>query len=221
MRIKISILFFTFLILISISSGLLYASGRGFYMPLVTGSIDYDLYDSHVNYLGIGYAYDSNIKSNRSFNYRLNVGFTYFQHNFHYDESVDYNQATQTAEYRPRSGMHQRARLVSDHSFGLSVVKNSVYKYWLGPALRLGFIGIDDLGMSLGAGFTLIGLNFNIGSKFVIGFEAGYMFDKDIFFNNMRTITYYDGVNHYDEHFNSAQNHLFILKFSLFSTKPK
>ena len=197
-----------------------YASGRGFNIPIIFGNIDYDLYESNINYMGIGYIYDSNLKGSNKFNYRLNINFEYFQHEYHYDQFDEFDPITQTMIYVPRSGVHKRARFLSDHIFGFSIYNNSVFKYWLGPMLRLGLIGVEDLGVSMGIGITAAGMNFNLGSKFTIGIEIGYMYDRDMFFHSIRSITYYDGIKHYDKKIDSADNHLFILKFSLFSLKP-
>ena len=202
-------------ILILFYSSSLYASGRGFNIPISLGNMDYELYDSDVRYGGIGYIYDSNLAGNKLFNYRMNISFEYFEHLYSYYNFNIYNPQTGESSYYKVSGRHKVARLLSDHSFGLGIIKSSSFRYWISPNLRFGFIGADNLGMTIGTGITFFGLNFNIGSKVSLTFETSYLYNRDLFFEHISSRTYFNGLSNFEKETNTATSHLLLLKFSI------
>jgi hypothetical protein len=58
--------------------------------------------------------------------------------------------------------------------------------------VRVGVVNTDEVlgdGFVAGAGLTVLGLNFNMGPVFTLGLDAGYLFDVDIYDNDV-------GFNH-------------------------
>ena len=122
----VSFLVFCFVIIFSNS---LYAAGLGIAFRFSSGSVDYDLYDGDASHFGINFVFDSNVAKRSVFNYRLNAGVEFFEHE--YDVDYDYGYWYTGTEY------NEGIRIMTDHTFGFGIVKSRVVRLWLGPNLSL------------------------------------------------------------------------------------
>jgi hypothetical protein len=154
-----------------------YGSGLGIAVPAFFGTIDYDEYKCDVNNIGIDFILDTNVSKNSLFNYRLNAGIETFTHKYtdtYYDDFYD--------ELRKEKGSHTGIRIVTDHNFGFGIITDPSLRIWLGPNVRVGFVYTNSKpGISLGAGFTAVGANFNIGSILCLTLETGYLYSLDFY----------------------------------------
>jgi hypothetical protein len=185
----------------------LYAGGLGIAFPFGTGSTDYDIYEADASQFGINFVFDSNVAKRSVFNYRLNFGVEIFNHEYeydYYDYYWDY--------YVYGTGSVEGIKIVTDHTFGFGIVKTSVVRLWLGPNVRFGFIAADESsGISLGGGLTALGLNLNFGPVFTLGLEAGYLFNADIFFDD---VIYEDTYYSYESS-SAGLSNMFVAKLSI------
>ncbi len=185
----------------------LFAGGLGIAFPFGTGKTDYEIYEADASHFGINFVFDSNVAKNRVFNYRLNFGVEFFNHEYeydYYDYYWDYNTWG--------TGSVEGIKIVTDHTFGFGIVKTSVVRLWLGPNVRFGFIAADESsGISLGGGLTALGLNFNFGPVFTLGLEAGYLFNVDIFFDDV----IYEETYYYYESSSAGLSNMFVAKLSI------
>ena len=155
-----------------------YSSGIGIAVPAFFGTIDYDQYKCDVNNIGINFILDTNVSKDSFFNYRLNAGIEIFSHKYTDSYYNDYYE-----EIRQEKGTHTGLRIVTDHNFGFGIITNPSFRIWLGPNVRAGFVSVNEkIGISLGAGFTAIGANYNIGSLLTLSLEAGYLYSLDFYF---------------------------------------
>ena len=182
-------------------SSTLFAGGLGIAFPFGFGTTDYDWYEADANHFGINFVFDTNVAKRSVFNYRLNAGVEFFNHEYeqYYDDGY-------FSYYNYYS--HEGLRIVTDHTFGFGIVKSSVVRLWIGPNVRFGFLAGDEAGLTIGGGLTALGLNFNFGRVFTLGLEAGYLFNADLYFDSIDEIdTYYD----YDT-IDSGLNNMFVVK---------
>ena len=187
-------------------SSSLFAAGLGIAFPYGTGTTDYDIYEADASHFGINFVFDTNVAKQSVFNYRLNFGVEFYNHEYDYS-GYDYYYGY--SYYG--SGSVEGVKIVTDHNFGFGILKSRVVRLWLGPNVRVGFITGDDTGITLGAGLTALGLNLNFGPVFTLGLEAGYAFSADLYFDDV--IYEYNG--YYDESSNAGLNNLFVAKLSI------
>lgn len=184
-------------------SSSLFAGGLGIAFPFGFGTTDYDWYEADANHFGINFVFDTNVAKRSVFNYRLNFGVEFFNHEYDYGYSDPWGEYSYYYSYS-----HEGVRIVTDHAFGFGIVKSRVVRLWMGPNVRFGFLAGDEAGITLGGGITALGLNFNFGPVFTLGLEAGYLFNADIYFDSIDEIdTYYD----YDT-IDSGLNNMFVVK---------
>ena len=128
---------------------------------------DYSTFDEEfdADYRGFGFVLDTNVASNRVFNYRLNLGFK--QVDFEYmDIDVD------------MSGIS------IENTFGFSVFSNKALRIWIGPQINLNFLSGDDnwgddywtTGLGLG---IVSGINIHAGPVVSICFDLGWRHNKN------------------------------------------
>jgi len=206
---KKSILTMTVICLVILVCPSLYAGGLGIAFPYGVGSTDYDIYEADASHFGINFVFDSNVARDRVFNYRLNFGIEFFNHEYEYDYYDSYY-----GYYYWGTASNEGLRIITDHTFGFGILKSRVVRLWLGPTVRVGFVTGDDAsGISLGAGITALGLNFNFGSVFTLGLEAGYMFNADLYFDDV--IYEEDYYSYYDYGSSTGLNQMFVAKLSI------
>ena len=191
-----------------------YAAGLGIAFHSGFGQTTYNDFDADASQFGINFIFDTNVSKNNIFNYRLNFGIEFFNHDFTYEYSYyDYYYGMTFYDYY--DGSFDGLRIVTDHTFGFGIVKSSVIRLWMGPNVRLGFIAGDNAGITLGGGLTILGLNFNMGSVFTLALEAGYMFDADIYFDSIYNEIYnYNAGSWFEYNEDSGLNNLFVAKLS-------
>lgn len=208
----LSIFIFCFIIILSTS---LYAVGLGIAFPYGTGNTDYDIYDADASQIGINFIFDTNVAKQSVFNYRLNVGVEFFNHDWEY-EYYYYDYYYGYSSYDYLYGTNEGIRIVTDHTFGFGIVKSRVVRLWLGPTVRFGYITGDYAGITLGGGLTLLGLNFNMGPVFTLALEAGYLFDADIYFDGVEIDEYsYNAGTWVYESSDAGINNMFVAKLSI------
>lgn len=186
-------------------NGSVFAAGLGIAFPFGSGTTDYDLYEADASRFGINFVFDSNVANNRVFNYRLNAGVEFFTHDYEEEYYSSYY-----GYYDYYSYSNEGIRIVTDHTFGFGIVRTSVVRLWLGPTVRIGFVSEDESGITLGAGLTALGLNFNFGPVFTIGLEAGYLFNADLYFDDVA----YEEDYYYEDSSSTGLNQMFVVKLS-------
>ena len=63
-------------------SSTLFAGGLGIAFPFGFGTTDYDWYEADANHFGINFVFDTNVAKRSVFNYRLNAGVEFFNHEY-------------------------------------------------------------------------------------------------------------------------------------------
>ena len=187
---KLSICLFTLILCLFLLPLNSEAGGLGIFVPATFGNADFSGYSHEENHFGIGFLFDTNVAENHIFHYRLNAGLEFFEHTypeFVYDNTLMYYVESRTDAYA-------LMRIALDNTFGFAVLRTQVLRLWLGPQVRLGWILGDRSGVTLGAGLTLLGMNFNMGSVFTLSLEAGYRFAGNIYFDTVSDYSY-DGTS--------------------------
>ncbi|MEJ2545147.1 MAG: hypothetical protein P8Y99_13855 [Calditrichaceae bacterium] len=182
---KKALLFFLCLIFVFVMSNSIYAVGLGIYTPYAIGGTDYDDFSTDSDHFGIGFVFDTNVAKRSFFSYRLHVGYESFSHTTEYQYYYFGYWYWRTIDY-------EGSRLVIDNTFSFGLMRTRVVRLWLGPMVRVGVVNTDEVlgdGFVAGAGITVLGLNFNMGPVFTLGLDAGYLFDVDIYDNDV-------GFNH-------------------------
>ena len=124
---------------------------------------EFDVDSSHAN---ISFVYDSNpYAQNSNFAYRLNIGLESRELEDEFGDTLD------------------TGALVFDNTFSFTLTKNDKATFWLGPQIRVGFIGGEtdqkELGEALEASGFMFGLGVAIGTNIKtsdnvgIGLSAG------------------------------------------------
>jgi len=124
---------------------------------------EFDVDSSHAN---ISFVYDSNpYAQNSNFAYRLNIGLESRELEDEFGDTLD------------------TGALVFDNTFSFTLTKNDKATFWLGPQVRVGFIGGEtdqkELGEALEASGFMFGLGVAIGTNIKtsdnvgIGLSAG------------------------------------------------
>lgn len=160
------------------------AGGVGFYIPVHSGSGEWDFeesecwpwdcydWDGEVDVdtlnVGLGFVMDTAPADDRVLNYRLSIGIESFK-----------------AEL-PWSTDLSMAGLAINNTFGFKVFRSreGLVRLWLGPRIRLGFYygnydgdwfdeEADAFGAELGVA-PVVGANFNIGRRLTIAGTIGY-----------------------------------------------
>ena len=165
---KFKVFLLVFLLLVPISA--YSAIGVGLELGGGSGSFDENdvIGDTDVDsgYANISFVYDSNpYAENSSFAYRLNVGLE--SHNY----EDDFNVTMETGA------------LVFDNTFAFTVAKAGSANFWLGPQVRVGFMGgetdesylgdpIEISGAMFGLGIAL-GTNIKTSDKMGVSFSVG------------------------------------------------
>ncbi|MEJ2054621.1 MAG: hypothetical protein P8X42_11945 [Calditrichaceae bacterium] len=191
------------------------AAGLGISFPSAFGTTKYDNYDADASQFGINFIFDTNVARNSLFNYRLNFGVEFFNHDFSFEYEY-FNYDYYITDYATYSGTHEGIRIVADNTFGFGIVKSPVIRLWMGPNIRFGFIAGDETGITVGAGATILGLNFNMGRVFTLALEAGYLFDADIYFDSRYVEFYsYEAGTWVEDYSDTGINNLFTIKLSI------
>ncbi len=146
------------------------AVGNGFYMQMGSGTADWNAeddndrwrFDSDTSHFGAGYVMDTAAGSSRFFNYRLQLGYE------KYTDTIK----NSTSELKFNS-------FIIDQDFGFALVRNEAVRFWLGPELRIAFLGessdsYDTSLFGIGTG-PVIGIDFRTASNVTMGFKGGYL----------------------------------------------
>ncbi len=139
------------------------AIGFGGYAEYGHAEGESDLFpDSSTDRWGLGFALDTNLATDRVFNYRLTVGYQNGKRDFDGGGSIDTDGFTM------------------NHAFGFGVVRSPDFRFWLGPAVRLSLdvldwpvSGVDIVDISVGVGPEL-GLNWNSGKLMTLSTTLAY-----------------------------------------------
>ncbi len=140
------------------------AAGFGFYGSVGSGSGDwtyegYPSFDVDTTHQGVGFVFDTNVASDRLFNYQLNLGYDKFT----LDDSGD---------------KLELSGLIISNSFGFGIVRNEAFRLWLGPEIRLAWSSGSKTGYDydlFGIGFgPALGMNFNLPGQVTLGIKTGY-----------------------------------------------
>jgi hypothetical protein len=147
------------------------AGGIGLYIPYSVGqsieqTYSYDnllvsdvtFKDDVDNNFGIGFAYDSNLGKDKSFNYRLGL------------------------EYMPRkiNGSDEGVKYSVINTFGFSIFRADMVRVWAGPRINIGYDAYDKSGFSrngMEIGIApVVGVNVNFGDYFALSFDVDYKY---------------------------------------------
>lgn len=146
------------------------ALGNGFYVQLGSGTADWTAEDdfdrweftSDTSHFGVGYVLDTAAGTSRLFNYRLQLG---------YERYTDTIQDS-TSELQFDS-------FIIDQDFGFAMVRNNAFRFWIGPELRIAFLGESSDGYDtslFGVGLgPVVGLDFRTDANVSMGFKGGFM----------------------------------------------
>ncbi|MGD8939633.1 MAG: hypothetical protein PVJ72_09660 [Gammaproteobacteria bacterium] len=146
------------------------AVGNGFYVQLGSGNADWTeedyfnqwYFNSDTSHFGAGFVVDTAAGTNHLFNYRLQLG---------YEKYTDTVQNS-TAELQFDS-------FIIDQDFGFAMVRNNAYRFWLGPELRIAFLGESSEGYDtslFGVGLgPAVGIDFHTGPNVSMGFKGSYL----------------------------------------------
>jgi hypothetical protein len=200
----VSLIFFWFIF--SFSS--LYAVGLGLALPIGFGTTDYEQYKADAINGGINFVFDNNVAKRSIFNYRLNFGIEFCNHDYSYE--ISYYDPYSDSYYNQQYNKDRVViRIVTDHSLGFGIIRSSSIRLWMGPCLRIGFSYIpwDESGYTYGAGITPLGINFNMGEVFTLGLEIGYLYNVDSYSN---PIEYNE-----DGNISSGINNMVVFKLSI------
>ena len=168
------------------------AVGLGIYIPTVgsgTSTVkindeDYEIDGVDNSHFGFGFVLDTKVANPGVFNYRLHIGY----------ESFDLgNKGMVDLE-------DNFSRFSIDNTFGFAVLQSSVVRLWLGPQIRISYMGYsddyNDINM-IGFGFApVLGANFNMGRVFTLAPELGYRFS---IFAGTNSYSYEDFYGSYSE----------------------
>lgn len=158
------------------------AFGWGIYMPVGAGSAEVDVekdfpnmddnYDAELYGYGVGFVMDTAVAKDSTLNYRLNFGYEYSEYDY---EDVDME--------------HEFSRIILDNTLGFCLYQNAMYRFWMGPQLRLAYMwASDDLAYgnyrsvssdveAFGVGFApVFGVNVHIRENLSFCMDTGYRF---------------------------------------------
>jgi hypothetical protein len=141
----------------AIGFGAYFEYGNVFDATLEDDGFDFDYDEDH---FGAGLSVDTNVASDKLFNYRLDLGYQRVEQDFHSGPGLDGD------------------GLVLDNAFGFGVLRNENVRLWIGPGVRLSFDffdskGFDGFDFGIGAG-PVIGLNIHTGDLVSLGVTGGY-----------------------------------------------
>jgi hypothetical protein len=130
----------------------LYALGIGFYADFNSG-LTFGKYRNSHWAPGGGLIIDTNVAKDEIFNYRLELGYDWFNVSWFPGSSADYYFDT-------------CSKLSSNHYFGFGIIRNQNIRFWVGPQIEVsGLFGQGHNGIFGGVGFAM-GTNFNISDVF-------------------------------------------------------
>lgn len=168
---KVTCLFVASFVVLLLLAQNSFATSFGGYADVSGGSgeaerdSDYNAWDIDSNAVAFGFVLDTAPTNEKTFNYRLNVGF-----------------AKQDLE--DEFGIKLKSKGVyAENIFGFAFIKNETFRWWGGPLLRLGFYSgdtdtygfnseVDYVEVGIGA---VTGLNFKVGNAILapsIGFRV-------------------------------------------------
>jgi len=117
----------------------------------------------------IGFVWDTAVATDRLFNYRMAVGWEWFE------EHDEHSGLTE-----PVDGL-----LIQNH-FGAGIHRSKAARVWVGPEVDVGFYG-DEAPFGLGVGMAA-GVNFHVNDQMSVGFVLG-----------VRSMTYWEGLSDEDD----------------------
>jgi hypothetical protein len=130
----------------------LYALGIGFYGDFNSGLTVGKYLNSHWA-PGGGLIIDSNVSQDKIFNYRLELGYDWFNVSWFPGSSADYY-------------FDSCSKLSSNHYFGIGIIRTKDIRFWVGPNIEIsGLFGQGHNGIFGGLGFAM-GTNFHISDTF-------------------------------------------------------
>lgn len=167
---KISIAFSLVFVLVLFVATPVYSVGFGLFVNggKVEASWDGDFQntDTKGEHLDVGFALDTNLATDRLFNYRMELGKAYWE--------VD--------SFNNQGVKSEVDGLVLNQDFGFGGRISDSIRLWLGPELRLTYLNgdldgaaptdIDLFGLGFGAA---AGINFNFSSRLTLAAKAGYV----------------------------------------------
>ena len=148
----------------------IYAVGFGLFVnggeAKATWDGDFVNADSDGQHLDVGISLDTNLATDRLFNYRMELGRAYWE--------ID--------SFNNQGVKSELDGLVLNQDFGFGGRVSDSIRLWLGPELRLTYINgelntaaptdVDLFGLGFGA---VVGANFNFSSRLTIAAKAGYV----------------------------------------------
>ena len=176
------------------------AVGLGIFIPTVgSGSTTLEIdspnefgvqtYEPDISHFGFGFVLDTRVANPGVFHYRLHIGY----------ESVNLGEANFTQSNRLNDNF---SRFSIDNTFGFAVLQSEVVRLWLGPQIRLSYMGYnkEESGVNLdvnliGIGVApVLGANFNLGDVFTLAPELGYRFS--VFGGKLSVTENYVGIDY-------------------------
>jgi len=158
-------------LLLLVVSSPVYAGGIGLYFKDGRASDvdwdgDYNSHDSDSRYREFGFTADSNLATDKMFNYRLELGRSYL-------EIDNFNNSIYDAEL---DGM------AMTHTFGFGGLIAPSVRFWFGPELRVALLE-GELDGGIGRDFDLFGwgvggaagLNMNLPGKLTLAVKGGFV----------------------------------------------
>lgn len=114
----------------------------------------------------MGIAFDTNVATNRLFNYRLEFG----------KAEIDIDPF-----FDPTAGKLEAEGIVMNHAFGFGMQASPLIRFWFGPEIRFTWVDgtasndpLTDLDL-FGFGFgATVGLNINLPGPLTLGIKGGY-----------------------------------------------
>jgi hypothetical protein len=135
------------------------ANGYGVYFDY--GNVfdaEVDNFDYEEDQYGVGFSFDTNVATDRLFNYRLDAGYQHVEQDFGSFGTADSD------------------GLAIENTFGFGVLRRNDLRLWVGPGIRASFDffdGTDSWDFGLGVGPT-VGVNFHTGPNVSLGLSLGY-----------------------------------------------
>jgi len=158
------------------------ALGLGAYFEFLRGEGEVDFLgaddlDFDADKFGFGFALDTNLATNRLFNYRMTLG---YQHTDRDLDDFNFTGLFSDIDLNDANGFS------FNNAFGFGLWRGPKHRLWAGPTIRLGVdvfdadtnnsnIDVDIVDVSVGGG-AMIGLNLHAGENVTVGMSVGYQY---------------------------------------------
>jgi hypothetical protein len=159
----------------------LYALGVGFYADFNSG-LTFGKYSNSHWAPGGGLIIDSNVAKDKIFNYRLELGYDWFNMSWFPGQSSNYY-------------FDSCSKLSSNHYFGFGVIRNQNIRFWVGPHIEVsGLFGQGHNGVFGGLGLAM-GTNFNISDVFTFSMVISLRGVGGMIYGSYQTFTSSSGLS--------------------------